>query len=255
MIEILKWSDSFESADTRKRQRLGWFLCPSGCDSKGFRKLMRDGKDGMVALGFFQALCQAMATMSISTRQSGVFKNSDDTLMDLDDILELARVGGMKPADYRQITGRLVACGWIRVHNSLNFQQYADYLPPICHSSPSFVQGEGEGEGQEQGEGKAPPNPQGGFTLSHSESKKPDPDQLAVGKLLGRRESTKWTSEELKLLKAIKPIHPDDLELMQRFYSATIPKQDDFRRTSLERLLKHWNGELDKARIFNATNK
>jgi len=99
-----------------------------------------------------------------------------------------------------------------------------------------------------------PPNPQGGFSLEVSESKKPDQDQIAVGKLLGRRESTKWTSDEIKLLKAIKPIHPDDLAMMQRFYGAEIPKDTDYRRTTVERLLKHWNGELDKARIFTTTN-
>lgn len=104
-----------------------------------------------------------------------------------------------------------------------------------------------------KGKKEIPPNPQGGFALEVSESQKQDPDQIAVGKLLGRRESTKWTSAEIKLLKAIKPIHPDDLAMMQRFYGAEIPKEADFRRTTVERLLKHWNGELDKARIYIAT--
>lgn len=154
MIEIIKWSDSFESADTRKRQRLGWFLSPSGCDSKGFRKLMRMGKDGLISLGFFQALCQSMATQSIDNRKRGVFLNSDKTLMDLADILELARLDGMEPADYRQAIGRLVSVGWISLHNSLDSQQSAGSLPPICRSSPSFVQGEGEGQGEEEGKEK-----------------------------------------------------------------------------------------------------
>lgn len=160
MIEIIKWSESFESADTRKRQRLGWFLSPSGCDSKGFRRLMRDGKGGLESLGFFQALCQSMATMSIQTRSTGTFTNSDGTLMDFDDIMELSRLSGMDPADYRHIVGRLVACGWIRLHKSLESQQSAACLPLVCHLSPGFVQG--EGEGQEEGKEKEPPNPQGG---------------------------------------------------------------------------------------------
>lgn len=117
--------------------------------------LMRSGKDGLAALGFFQALCQSMATQSIATRQSGIFQNSDGTLMEFADILELSRLGGMSPADYRQITGRLVACGWISLHKSLDLEQNASCLPVVCQSSPGFVQGEGEGkeEGQEQEQG------------------------------------------------------------------------------------------------------
>ena len=103
MIEIVKWSKCFETPDTRKRQRLGWFMSPSGCDSRGFRKLMRMGDDGLIALGFFQALCQTMATQNIETRKDGVFKNSDDSLMDFDDIIELSRLGGRLSADCRQI--------------------------------------------------------------------------------------------------------------------------------------------------------
>lgn len=100
-----------------------------------------------------------------------------------------------------------------------------------------------------------PPNPQGGFDLEIEKAEKPDTERIAVGKLLGRRESTKWSAEELKLLKAIKPIHPDDLDLMQEFYSAEIPKAEDYRRTTIERLLKHWNGELDKARIHKSNTR
>lgn len=152
MIEITKWSLCFESADTRKRQRLGWFLSPSGCDSKGFRKLMRDGKDGLATLGFFQALCQSMATQNASSRKVGIFQNSDGELMDFDDIMELSRLNGMAPADYQQIIGRLVSVGWICLHKSLETEQSATCLPPVCQSHPGFVKGEGEGKGQ--GEGK-----------------------------------------------------------------------------------------------------
>ena len=97
---------------------------------------------------------------------------------------------------------------------------------------------------------RVPPNPQGGFELEIQKSEKPDEQRIAVGKLLGRRESTKWSTDELKLLKAIGEIHADDLSLMQAFYDADIPKETDYRRTTVARLLKHWNGEIDKARAF-----
>jgi len=85
-------------------------------------------------------------------------------------------------------------------------------------------------------------------------SEKTDPDRIAIGRLLGRRESTKWNEDEIALLDSIKPIHPDDMALMAKFYGAEIPPDKDHRRTSIERILKHWNGELDKARIFTTTN-
>jgi hypothetical protein len=107
-------------------------------------------------------------------------------------------------------------------------------------------------DAESEAEAIIPPNPQGGLILEIEEVRKPDPEQIAVGKLLGRRESTKWSPEEIKLLKAIKPIHPDDMVLMAKFYGADIPSDKDYRRTSLQRLLKHWSGELDKARIFSA---
>jgi hypothetical protein len=139
MIEILKWFETFESADTRKRQRLGWFLTPSGSDSKGFRKLMRLGRDGVTALGFFNALCQAMATMPIANRKAGTFMNSDGTLMDFEDILEFSRLGGMEAAEYRQITSTLAAHGWIALHKSLEDQGFAVNLPVTCHQSAALI--------------------------------------------------------------------------------------------------------------------
>ena len=260
MIEILKWSDCFESADTRKRQRLGWFLAPSGCDSRGFRQLMRMGKDGLVALGFFQSLCQSMATMPIKTRQSGIFQNSDGKLMELDDILELSRLGGIKVADYRQITGRLVSVGWIRLHNSLESQQSASDMPPVCQSSPGFVQGEGEGEGQE--EGKEPPAPEGEFPLvqeilppNSSRLTKTEqgrvkvnrntPEMIRIGKWFGQKESTLWTVAEYIALQQVDP-SPEDMEMIGEHYSYEIP-ENGYRMTTISTLLNNWSKARAKA--------
>ena len=268
MIEIVKWSECFESADTRKRQRLGWFLSPSGCDSKGFRKLMRMGKDGLIALGFFQSLCQSMATMSLSVRQSGTFRNSDQSLMEFDDIVELSRLDGMDPADYRQIIGRLVRVGWVSLHKSLNSEQSATSLPPICHSSPSFVQGEGEGEGEgqeeEQGQEKeTPPNPQGGMDelfpeilpknwnrLTRSEQGRVKVNHntlqmITIGKWFGQRETTLWTISEYIALKQVDPT-PEDMALIGEHYSYTI-ENNGYRHTTISILLNQWPSARAKA--------
>ena len=91
------------------------------------------------------------------------------------------------------------------------------------------------------------------LALEIEESEKPNPIRTRIGKLLGRRESTKWDADELKAHKAITPIDEDDLRMMEEFYSAVIPKPDDFRRTTMLTLLRHWNGEVDKARAFKFT--
>ena len=149
MFEINKWDDRFETAHTRKRQRLGWYLAPSGNDSKGYRKLMRSGKDGIIALGVFSALCQYTATLPKELR--GKLCNSDSSPMDIEDISEITR---MEVADIRHASGMLVACGWL----ALMDKGICHDVPPICHSSATSVptlpkekekeknQGEGEGE-------------------------------------------------------------------------------------------------------------
>ena len=152
MITINNWSKAFETCDTRKRQRLGWFLAPSGCDSKGYRQLMRKGKDGIAALGVFQALCQIMATLPLEIRKGGSLINSDGTEMDLFDISEITRI---TPADLRQYTADLRQVGWVSYIEKEENIESADCLPFISDHLPQnsgFVKG--EGEEQEKGKGK-----------------------------------------------------------------------------------------------------
>ena len=50
---------------------------------------------------------------------------------------------------------------------------------------------------------------------------------------------------------------PDEKEfqLMEKYYRADIEEGKDFRRTSIERILKYWPSELDKAREYDRKNK
>jgi hypothetical protein len=157
MIQIQNWSSSFENSDTRKRQRLGWFLAPSGCDSKGYRLLMREGSVGVAALGVFQALCQIMATLPKETRESGKLTNSDGTGMEVADLWEMTRI---QVADLEQGLELLEKVGWLALIN----QQSASDVPPPCHlpatsvpENSGFVKGEGEGEGEGEGVSDSPP--------------------------------------------------------------------------------------------------
>jgi hypothetical protein len=91
--------------------------------------------------------------------------------------------------------------------------------------------GKGEGKGQEK-----------------------TPLQIRVGKLLGRRESTNWSDKELDALRKIGEPTEEELAMIERFYSADLPSETDYRRTTMQILLNNWTGELDKARLYSLQN-
>ena len=156
-VKINEWSSKFESHDTRKRQRLGWFLSPTGCDSRGYRLLMRKGTEGVIALGVFQALCQALGTLSKDARKTGVLANSDGSGMEMADLREITRISA---ADLGGGLALLEEIGWI----TQQFDESAAPVPEACRTSAGsvpqnsgFVQGEGEEE--EEGEDISPQKP------------------------------------------------------------------------------------------------
>jgi hypothetical protein len=100
-------------------------------------------------------------------------------------------------------------------------------------------------------EGKEPPiSPDGGNGDAKSHIWFPSDEHKRFNKLFNRRETTHWGPRELKALKAIQPVAQEDFELIQRYYTATHPKDKDYRRKDLLTLLNNWNGEVDRARAF-----
>jgi hypothetical protein len=150
MMEIAKWNETFENADTRKRQRLGWLFIPTGCDSNGYLSLVaQDG--GFEAFGIFLAICQWSATQPRELRGKLVRTNGAP-LTEKDIAVRIRAEACQVSAALNLLTSNDV--GWIVEDDS---EKSASHLPLICQSSPDFVQGEGEGEGEgeEQGEGEA----------------------------------------------------------------------------------------------------
>lgn len=103
-----------------------------------------------------------------------------------------------------------------------------------------------------------PPNPKGGLESSSSSNSDVEPKagkltlaMIRIGKLLGRKDGTRWSPKEIKAAKAVLPVDEEDMQLLERFYFADIPKPEDFRRTTLMVLLNNFAGEIDKARNFN----
>jgi hypothetical protein len=143
MIEIVRWNQTFENADTRKRQRLKSFHCPSGIESRGLLNLLChfENKDALAAFGVFQLICQLSATLSADAR--GKLVHSDFTPMSKEFVARLLRIEVCHLSAAIEILADK-RVGWVRV------MEVADNLPTICHPSPGFVQGEGEGEGEDR---------------------------------------------------------------------------------------------------------
>ena len=70
-----------------------------------------------------------------------------------------------------------------------------------------------------------------------------------IGGWFGRPPGKPWSLYEAERLELVNPTDAE-LDGMERYYTATIPKEKDHRRTALETLLNNWNIDLDRARNF-----
>ncbi len=119
-----------------------------------------------------------------------------------------------------------------------------------------------EGNGREQGTGKgtgnARPRGKGRKTgINPADLSEPIGERLfAIGTLLHRQENTIWTHEEFEAFQAagLEQLTPEDFlsqfTPLRGYYGATIPREKDFRRRDVLRLVRHWPGELDRARAW-----
>ena len=73
-----------------------------------------------------------------------------------------------------------------------------------------------------------------------------------IGTWFDRRVSTRWSVAEAGTLSMIDP-EEEEVEQLEQFYLAEIPKDEDYRRRDLMTLLNNWNGEADKARTWLAS--
>lgn len=125
---------------------------------------------------------------------------------------------------------------------SKRFPDSVSLLPEGASKGLESPIGKGRGKGKGNGPSKKSDEP-------------PSELQIRIGKLLGRRPSTRWSEKEMELFRKIGEPDDADLALLERFYGAEIPKEDDRRRTMMETLLGHFSGEIDKARVWAINNR
>lgn len=70
---------------------------------------------------------------------------------------------------------------------------------------------------------------------------------VRIGRWFGRRETTRWTTEEAGKLKRIKP-QADELDILERYYQSEHREIKPYLRTNVETLLNNWMSDVDKAR-------
>jgi hypothetical protein len=65
--------------------------------------------------------------------------------------------------------------------------------------------------------------------------------------IMGRRLTTEWSEDECAAYRKLGTVAPDDLALVERFYTEAKGKPDAYLRTSMLTFVRHFRGEVDKA--------
>ena len=76
------------------------------------------------------------------------------------------------------------------------------------------------------------------------------PDMVRVGSWFGHRETTKWSVANAKALHELGPLDPEELDLLEKWYTAP-GRAERYCRKTLTTLLNNWTEEVDKARGFS----
>lgn len=71
---------------------------------------------------------------------------------------------------------------------------------------------------------------------------------IGIGKWFGRKPTTLWTLYEAEALAELLPLDMEEVAALKAYYTATIPKEQDYRRRDIAQLLNNWQGEVDRAR-------
>jgi hypothetical protein len=69
-----------------------------------------------------------------------------------------------------------------------------------------------------------------------------------VGAIFGRKANSLWAKDEIEAFKAIKDFDLDELALVETYYRSEAKKENSYCRTALLTFLRHYPGEVDRAR-------
>ena len=76
-----------------------------------------------------------------------------------------------------------------------------------------------------------------------------------IGDIFKRRHSTLWSVDEIKAFKAIPVFDDGDLSVVEEYYRNEAAKENSYCRTSLLTFLRHYPGEVDRARRWKENSR
>jgi len=134
----------------------------------------------------------------------------------------------------------------------------------VCKTSLSDVthaEGEGEADGESEVKAEAfqpeqPPTasakPKGVVEGKNSDRLPLSDQSKRFAAIMGRRLTTEWSEDECAAYRKLGTVAEPDLDLVERFYTEAKGKPDAYLRTSLLTFVRHFRGEIDKARAWFA---
>ena len=154
MLHIKNWNDTFENAQSRKRDSNPWMMLPIDLSTHGYVMLMSMGERGIQAYGVFLAICQWSASRKKNLRGklcrndgSEITENQLASYLRMDVCHLSASLKTLKSADI----------AWIIDDNTESTKPIchsdANHLPPPSQNLPPEEEREGEREEEREREG------------------------------------------------------------------------------------------------------
>lgn len=123
-------------------------------------------------------------------------------------------------------------------------------------SDVTHAEGEGEADGESEAKAEAfqpeepspaSTKPRGIFEGKNSERLPLSEQSKRFAAIMNRRLTTEWSEDECAAYRKLGTVAPDDLALVERFYTDAKGKPDAYLRTSMLTFVRHFRGEVDKA--------
>ena len=176
----------------------------------------------------------------------GSLIRNDGSPLDIQSIMMKTRVARNKHKVFERAINLILQIGWIE---RVKCKSGTRVTPECQASAPELNRIE-----LNRIEDTPLPPKGGSRTLSIKDKKIKEVDSndlimIQIGSWLNRPKDELWTIYESELLEQIKPT-PDQLKVLEKFYTADLPRRENTRRKKLVTLLTHWKGELDKARVY-----
>jgi len=251
-IRIKYWDNLYENSRSRIIGQARWVPIPNKHDGEGYSRIMFQD-DGLEIFAFWILILQVASKCN----PRGSLVRKDGSPLDIPSILMKTRVNLNKQNQLKKTVDLLLQLDWIELVKCKTAMKVSSECQVSAVELNRIELNRIEGKGKE-----VPPNPLKGdgqkpvkkkrLTEKEKKAIKVESNTLTmkrIGDWYGRRGSL-WTLYEEERLKLLEPLNEAEVDVIEIYYMAEIPKKDDIRRKALETLLNNWNIELDRARKF-----